>query len=126
MRGQWLSRMRGRLSGMRGQSTAEFALAVPIFLLLLFGAFEVGALLKTHAAYQEATISAARGGAAAGPDPTADGQILGAFQSVMVNGNLNTAFGAYWKVLYRVGGQGHDVTVWSLSVAGSTVHLVNP
>ncbi len=63
MRGQWLSRMRGRLSGMRGQSTAEFALAVPIFLLLLFGAFEVGALLKTHAAYQEATISAARGGA---------------------------------------------------------------
>jgi len=55
--------MRGRLSGMRGQSTAEFALAVPIFLLLLFGAFEVGALLKTHAAYQEATISAARGGA---------------------------------------------------------------
>jgi len=46
----------------------------------------------------------------------------------MVNGNgaPNTAFGAYWKVLYRVGGAGHDATVWSLSVAGSTVHLVNP
>ncbi len=48
----------------------------------------------------------------------------------MVNGNGDpntaTAFGAYWKVLYRVGGAGHDATVWSLSVTGSTVHLVNP
>jgi len=95
-------------------------------LLLLFGAFEVGSLLKTHAAYQEATIASARAGAAAGPDPTADGQILAEFQSVMVNGNPNTVFGAYWKVLYRIGGDAIDVTVWSLSVAGSTVHLVNP
>ncbi len=75
---------------MGGQSTAEFALAVPIFLLLLFGTFEVGALLKTHAAYQEATIAAARVGAAAGPDPKADGQILGEFQSMLPAENLTS------------------------------------
>lgn len=46
----------------------------------------------------------------------------------MVNGNgsSNSAFGAYWKVLYRIGGDSTDVTTWSLSVEGSAVHLVTP
>jgi len=44
----------------------------------------------------------------------------------MVSGGPNPAFGAYWKVLYRLGGDSTDVTVWSLSVDGSAVHLVNP
>lgn len=46
----------------------------------------------------------------------------------MVNGDgsNNSAFGAYWKVLYRLGGDSTDVTVWTLSVEGSAVHLVNP
>ncbi|MDQ2828269.1 MAG: hypothetical protein M3Y74_04360 [Chloroflexota bacterium] len=42
------------------------------------------------------------------------------------DGSVNSAFGAYWKVLYRLGGDATDVTTWSLSVAGSAVHLVNP
>jgi len=46
----------------------------------------------------------------------------------MVSGGSNPAlaFGAYWKVLYRLGSDSTDVTVWSLSVDGSAVHLVNP
>lgn len=46
----------------------------------------------------------------------------------MVNGNgpPNSGFGPYWKVLYRLGGDSTDVTVWTLSVEGSEVHLVNP
>jgi len=46
----------------------------------------------------------------------------------MVNGNgsSNSAFGAYWKVLYRIGGDSTDVTTWTMSVEGSAVHLVTP
>lgn len=35
-------------------------------------------------------------------------------------------YGGYWKILYRIGGAGHDATTWGLNVAGSTVHLVVP
>ena len=34
--------------------------------------------------------------------------------------------GGYWKVLYRIGGNAHDVTTWTMSIAGSAVHLVYP
>ncbi len=46
----------------------------------------------------------------------------------MVNGNAssNSAFGAYWKVLYRIGSDATDVTTWTMSVEGSAVHLVTP
>ena len=36
-----------------------------------------------------------------------------------------SAFGGYWKVLYRVGGNADDGTTWEISVAGSPVHLVS-
>jgi len=47
-------------------------------------------------------------------------------QMVNGNGNSNSAYGGYWKVLYRLGSDSTDVTVWSLTVNGSVVHLVNP
>lgn len=47
-------------------------------------------------------------------------------QMVNGDGSSNSAFGGYWKVLYRLGSDSTDVTVWSLTVDGSTVHLVNP
>ena len=56
---------RGRIDG-HGQSMVEFALVIPVFLLLLFGTLEVGMAYKTHSAFQEATLEAVRVAATAG------------------------------------------------------------
>jgi hypothetical protein len=40
--------------------------------------------------------------------------------------NMVAHFGAYWKVLYRIGGTADDGTTWEVSVAGSPTHLVTP
>lgn len=74
--------------GTRGQSLLEFALALPVFLALLFGTIELGMLYKTHAAYQEATQEAVRVAAAAGVSSDADLQTLNELQSVLPVENL--------------------------------------
>ncbi len=56
---------RGRIDG-RGQSMVEFALVIPVFLLLLFGTLEVGMAYKTHSAFQEAALEAVRVAATSG------------------------------------------------------------
>jgi len=40
--------------------------------------------------------------------------------------NMVAHFGAYWKVLYRIGDTADDGTTWEVSVAGSPTHLVTP
>jgi hypothetical protein len=50
----------------RGQGMVEFALAIPLFLLLVFGVFEFGRLLMTYSAVFSAAREAARYGSAVG------------------------------------------------------------
>src|SRR5947209_13065946 len=78
----------GRGRRARGQSTAEFALAIPVFLVLLFGALEMGLLFKTRSAYQEAAQQAVRVAAAAGNATDADTQALSQLQITLPDENL--------------------------------------
>lgn len=49
-------------NGRRGQALVEFALVVPLFLILLFGLIEVGRLIYLNNAFNEAAREAARFG----------------------------------------------------------------
>ncbi len=78
----------------RGQTALEFALVIPIVLLLLFACLELGMFYKTHSAYQEAAQEAVRIAAAAGnaSDTTsqnADAQALAQFKTMLPVENLN-------------------------------------
>ena len=53
----------------RGQGMVEFALALPIFLLLVLGVIEFGRLLMTYSAVFSAAREASRYGAAVGTNP---------------------------------------------------------
>lgn len=78
---------------MRGQSTTEFALTIPLFLALLFGALELGMLYKTRSAFQEAAQQAVRVAAAAGNATNADAQALSQLQSTLPDENLTKITG---------------------------------
>lgn len=60
-----LSRRR-RMSGLRGQGLLEFALVIPIFLLLLFGVFEFGRYMTALITVNTSSREAARYGSAVG------------------------------------------------------------
>ncbi len=68
----------------------EFALALPLFLLLVFGVLEFGMAFKTHLAYDQALTDAVRAGSAAGVDSNADGEILSAFSAALSGDHLNS------------------------------------
>lgn len=53
---------RRHIIGGRGQALVEFALVVPLFLILLFGLIEVGRLIYLNNAFNEAAREAARFG----------------------------------------------------------------
>lgn len=53
-------RAKGLHAQRSGQSIVEFALAIPVFLALLFGTVDVGLLFKTRGSYQEAAQQAVR------------------------------------------------------------------
>lgn len=76
-----------RRRGERGQSLVEFAIAVPIFLALMYGCIEMGMVFKTRSAYQQAVQEAARVGAQAG---STDQMALSELQSMLPAENLNT------------------------------------
>jgi len=90
-----------------GQSMVEFALCIPVFVLLLFGTLEVGMLYKTHAAYDQAAQQAVRIAASAGNAGDADAQMLTALQQHLVGENLNQII---------------SVTVFDATIAGTPVN----
>jgi len=67
----------------------EFALAVPVFLLLLFAILELGLFFLTRSSYQEAAQQAARVVAAAGNATDADTQGLNQFRVTLAVSNLS-------------------------------------
>jgi len=54
----------------RGQAIVEFAIALPVLLLILFGLFEVGRLIFIYSAITNASREAARYGSAVGLEDT--------------------------------------------------------
>src|SRR6266545_1170282 len=54
----------------RAQAIVEFALVLPILMMMLVGIFEVGRLIYTYAAVNNASREAARYGSAIGLDDT--------------------------------------------------------
>ncbi len=66
----------------------EFALVAPAFLLMLFGAIEMGLLFKTRGAYQEAALQGVRIAAAAATATDADKQALAQLSYTLSAENL--------------------------------------
>lgn len=58
----------------RGQAIAEFALAIPIFLLLVFGLLDIGRLVYINNAIAQGAREAARWGSVQGRSGTAAGR----------------------------------------------------
>ncbi len=79
---------RRRIDG-HGQSMVEFALVIPVFLLLLFGTLEVGMAYKTHSAFQESTLEAVRVASAESTTDTADQHALDQLVTMLAGENLN-------------------------------------
>lgn len=73
-----------------GQALTEFALALPLFLLLVLGVMEFSMAFKTHLAYDQAITDAVRAGSAAGVDSNADGEILSALSSALSGDHLSS------------------------------------
>lgn len=91
------------IAGGKGQSLVEFALAVPVFLLLLFGTLDMGLLFKTHVAYQEAVQEAVRVDVGTGGS---DAAALIQLQSMLPVQNLNNIV---------------SVTVYDATISGAQV-----
>jgi hypothetical protein len=81
----------GRRRGSRGQGLVEFAVSVPVFVLLLFGMLEFGFAFSHNLTLEYATREGARTGAALGPGtanvPCAqvDDQIIAGVQRVLTS-----------------------------------------
>lgn len=78
--------LRGR--GDRGASLLEFALVAPLLILLAFGTAEAGLGWTENNRVEGATSTAARVGAVAGADSTADAQILVALKASLTAESL--------------------------------------
>jgi TadE-like protein len=81
----------GRPSGARGQSLVEFAVAVPVFIMLLFGMLEFGFAFSHNLTLEYATREGARTGAALGkgtatvPCAQVDQEIIAGVQRVLTS-----------------------------------------
>lgn len=77
-----------RTHGDRGATMLEFALVLPLLLLLVFGTAEAGLGWTENNRVEGATSTAARVGAVAGADSTADAQILVALKASLTPESL--------------------------------------
>ncbi|MEA3502293.1 MAG: TadE/TadG family type IV pilus assembly protein, partial [Actinomycetota bacterium] len=72
---------RSRGSGERGASAVEFAIVLPVLVLILFGIFEYGLLFREKLTIASAAASSARTGATMGTRAEADFAILQALEA---------------------------------------------
>ena len=126
-----------RRSGARGQSLVEFSVAVPVFVMMLFGMLEFGFAFSHNLTLEYATREGARTGAALGPGtatvpcaPDASGtspvdqQIIAAAQRVLTSPGSPVDVSRVSQItIYQsnaTGGQAGPVNVW-VPGAGPTV-----
>jgi Flp pilus assembly protein TadG len=77
--------------GQRGLATVEFAISVPVILLLMFGSFEFGHLMIEYGALNDGVRNAARYVAGAALQGTADTMATGAAWTTLVTQGKNLA-----------------------------------
>lgn len=73
----------GTVARQEGQAMVEFAMMLPLLLVLAIGILEFGMLFKDHVGIHYAAREGARAGAAAGRNPNADCTILRAVSTTM-------------------------------------------
>ncbi len=78
-------RRRPRRARSRGQALAEFALFIPLLLLMLVGSTDIASLLDDHLNVIYAARTSARVGATLGTDPKADCAIIGSLRAALSN-----------------------------------------
>jgi len=117
--------LRHRGARTRGQSLVEYAMAVPVFMLMLLGMLEFGFAFSHHLGLEYATREGARVGAALGPGDGAEGvpcaevddQIIAAVQRVLTSPGTAVDIGAVSSIrIYRAtsaGGETTDVNTWT-------------
>ena len=95
-RGIWAARWRSRFGVRDGQTLVEFGLAVPVFLLMLFGIFQAALLYKAQTALNQAASDAAHvlaaqasSGNPNGGATQADAPALAAIRAALASSNLN-------------------------------------
>jgi Flp pilus assembly protein TadG len=112
----------GRSGGRsRGQSLVEFAVALPVFLLLLFGMLEFGFVFSHHLTLEYATREGARTGAALGkndqpslPCGYIDNHVIAAVQRVLTSPGSQAS-------ISRVS----EIRIWKASATGTPTGQVN-
>ena len=126
-----------RRSGARGQSLVEFSVAVPVFVMMLFGMLEFGFAFSHNLTLEYATREGARTGAALGKGTSSvacavdasgtspvDQQIIAAAQRVLTSPGSPVDVSRISQItIYQAdatGGQAGPVNVW-VPGAGPTV-----
>lgn len=117
-------RMKGsrKLRQERGQAMVEFALVLPLLVVLLFAIVQFGIVFNNYVTLTDATRAGARAGAVARNDADPNGTATSAVQSSSANldqTNLNVSVNSTWQ-------PGSDVTVtatypYSISLLGWVV-----
>jgi Flp pilus assembly protein TadG len=121
-----MNTMRNRLTEERGQTMAEFAIVLPILVVLLFGIVQFGVLFNNYVTLTDAARAGARAAAvsrqASDPTGTADAAVR-ASASDLNQGNLGVSVSSAWT-------PGSQVTVkatypFSISLLGWVVSSGN-
>lgn len=117
----------------RGQSLVEYAMTVPVFLLILLGMLEFGFAFSHHLTMEYSTREGARTGAslANGSDQVAcaivDDQVIAAVQRVLTGAGSQVSINRIGEIrVYKADANGRElgpVNVWTLG-AGPTVEGV--
>lgn len=106
----------------RGQSLVEYAMTVPVFLLILLGMLEFGFAFSHHLTMEYSTREGARTGAslangsATVPCATIDDQVVAAVQRVLTGAGSQVAIGKIGEIrIYKADGTGQELgpkNVW--------------
>lgn len=84
-----------------GVAAAEFALLLPVLLLILFGIIEFGMIMYSREVVTNAAREGARAGIVQGPPKRTEGEIITIAQNYLTNTGINSA-----DVIFTVTGEG--------------------
>lgn len=110
----------------RGQSTVEYAIVVPVLLLILLGILEFGFAFSHHITMEYATREGARTGAALNNGTVAfdcadvDDHVIAALQRVLTGGGSKIDIAAIGQIrIYKANASGHEAGPAEVWVPGS-------
>ena len=85
----------------RGVAAAEFALLLPVLLMILFGIIEFGMIMYSRELITNASREGARAGIVQGPPKRTEGEIIAIATTYLTGTGINTA-----NVTFTVTGEG--------------------